>query len=141
MKRLCSFSQSWLPALKLFANSGIDSFDGCWCPALVHGSGVNEMSLAALCHHGSNTLHDWLLSHWPTYKTLFTSACCVVFTCINMKIIHFISVSVEFITEFGHTVSHEIYSSQVTACCHYFSQRMRREVNVVGNKYREVYTT
>lgn len=134
MKSIWSFQQSSLPALMLFANSGIDSCDGCWCPALVHGSRVNKMSLAALCHHCWNTLHDWLLLQCPTYKTLFTSDCFVVSTSTNMKIIHFIPVSVEFITEFGHNKSHEIYSRRLPASM--LSHRIRKEVNVVpiGNK-------
>lgn len=56
-----------------------------------------------------------------------------------MKIIHFIPVSVEFITEFGHNKSHEIYSRRLTASM--LSHRIRKEVNVVpiGNK-KQKYT-
>ncbi len=75
----------------------------------------SKMSLAALCNHCWNTLHDWLLLQCPTYTTLFTSDCFVFSTRTNMKIIHFIPVSVEFITEFGHNKSHEIYSHRLTA--------------------------
>jgi len=42
-----------------------------------------------------------------------------------MKIINFISVSGEFITEFGHNMSDGIYSSQVTASCHCLQKKKR----------------
>lgn len=124
------------PALMLFANSSIETFDGCGCPALVHASRVNEMQwvwlLSAFCHRCWNTLHDWLRSQGPPIKLCLRLMALLFSLEQTWKRIHFISFRVEFITEIGTGLSRERFWTQVKGYCHCSSAEYKRNRNVAA---------